>query len=102
MPKSKQHHEFPVVPIDKKIVAIIEKCVNEQTGQLPDFESAIGALIIGQSFGWRVLYLIHTHGTLNKYCEILQIKNFKEHCPEVGVYAMRCDGFRWIQNAKDF
>lgn len=40
-------------------------------GDLHDLESAIGMLMIGHHFGWKVLYLIHSKRTIRKYEEIL-------------------------------
>jgi hypothetical protein len=45
-------------------------------------ESALGALIIGQFFGWRVLKLMHNPATYRKYEKVLGIE-FKEVCKEI-------------------
>lgn len=94
--------EYPRLSVSKKVIDIIEDSNWTQSGQLDVFEAAFGALIIGESFGWRVLYLVHTHSTLQRYCQVLGIKSFKDHCPEVGPYAMRCNGFRWAQKIGDY
>lgn len=45
-------------------------------------ESALGALIIGQYFGWRVLKLLHNPATYRKYEKVLGVE-FKNVCPEI-------------------
>ena len=45
-------------------------------------ESALGALIIGQYFGWRVLKLMHNPATYRRYEKTLGIE-FKNVCPEI-------------------
>ncbi|MFT6916296.1 MAG: hypothetical protein ACJAWL_002630 [Motiliproteus sp.] len=50
-------------------------------GSATTLESAIGALVLGQHYGWRVLKIIHTPSTYKKYETILDI-TFQELCPE--------------------
>lgn len=45
-------------------------------------ESALGALILGQYFGWRVLKLLHNPATYRNYEKALGIK-FQDHCPPI-------------------
>ncbi|GJL75560.1 hypothetical protein [Nitrosomonas sp.] len=45
-------------------------------------ESALGALILGQYFGWRVLKLLHNPATYRRYEKALGIE-FKNVCPEI-------------------
>ena len=45
-------------------------------------ESALGALILGQYFGWRVLKLLHNPATYRIYEKVLGIE-FKTVCPEI-------------------
>ncbi|PTN10774.1 hypothetical protein [Nitrosomonas aestuarii] len=45
-------------------------------------ESALGALILGQYFGWRVLKLLHNPATYRRYEKALGIE-FKKVCPEI-------------------
>jgi hypothetical protein len=79
-------------------LALMEEALYQREhGQIDMMESAIGALVIGQTFGWRVLYIVHSYESLHAYCDYLGIKSFKEHCPEVGPYAMRNKGFRLLQ-----
>ena len=49
-------------------------------------ESALGALILGQYFGWRVLKLLHNPATYRSYEKILGLK-FQDVCPEKTEYS---------------
>lgn len=60
---------------------IILKKMGEFRGLGTTLESALGALLIGQYFGWRVLKLIHNPSTYRKYEKILGV-DFKDSCPE--------------------
>jgi len=51
-------------------------------GNCTTLESALGALIIGQYFGWRVLKLLHNPATYRRYEKILGV-SFKDVCPEI-------------------
>ena len=71
-------------------------------GQLMEIESAIGALLVGQMFGYRVLELVHSGATRNKYCKLLGISSFREVCPATGVYSNRHYLFRAMAKVTDW
>lgn len=50
------------------------------SGNFDVLEKAIGALIVGQLMGWRVLTLMHSANTIKKYEKVLGI-NFKSTLP---------------------
>ncbi|MCB1935489.1 MAG: hypothetical protein KDF59_06070 [Nitrosomonas sp.] len=56
--------------------------LREYRGIGTTMESALGALIIGQYFGWRVLKLLHNPATYRKYEKVLGVE-FKKVCPEI-------------------
>jgi hypothetical protein len=73
----------------RKLLVLDEETEQKIFQQMDDFqgigttlESALGALIVGQYFGWRVLKLMHTPVTYRKYEKALGIE-FKEVCPEI-------------------
>ena len=84
---------------------IIKKAIDNFEGQYPTLESAIGALVLGQFVGWRVLRIIHGSNTYNKYEKILGIK-FKNLCaPDTdgeGIIARRNLGFRYAKKIKSY
>ncbi|MCC5880723.1 MAG: hypothetical protein JJU03_12600 [Idiomarina sp.] len=73
--------------------AQIEKVTKEFSGQINSLESAIGAIFIGQTYGWRVLRMIHSANTLKKYEKILGLK-YEDICPEKTEHSKRNVGFR--------
>ncbi len=75
--------------VHKKLLALDEQ--TEQTilehiktfrGVGTTLESALGALVMGQYFGWRILKILHNPATYRRYEKILGI-TFKNVCPEV-------------------
>lgn len=82
--KSKPQRRAPVRPLlevseeaDRKLCEVIA----EYRGDATTLESAIGALVLGQHFGWRALRIIHSPSTFRKYEGILGFK-FEDHVPE--------------------
>lgn len=69
---------------DTNFVKIIQAASAEFTGDLHVLQAAIGALMMGRLYGWRVLKLILSHRTFKRYQDTLGIQ-FKEVCPERGV-----------------
>lgn len=61
---------------------IILKQMREFSGIGTTMESALGALIFGQYFGWRVLKLMHNPATYRRYEKVLGVE-FKNVCPEI-------------------
>ena len=61
---------------------IILQHMREFRGIGTTLESALGALILGQYFGWRVLKLLHNPATYRKYEKTLGIE-FKDVCEEI-------------------
>jgi hypothetical protein len=51
-------------------------------------ESALGALVLGQFFGWRVLKILHNPATYRKYEKVLGIE-FKAICPEITEFGQK-------------
>lgn len=55
------------------LVQMIDKISAKFVGQSDDLESAIGMLFLGRAYGWKMLYLVHSRRTMNKYADILKI-----------------------------
>ncbi len=51
-------------------------------------ESALGALVMGQYFGWRVLKILHNPGTYRRYEKVLGVE-FKNVCPEITEFGQK-------------
>jgi len=97
--------------IDRTVERSVERtaeleCIEREAianfkGQLPELSSAIGMLRMGDHFGWRVLYLIHSKKTIRKYENILNIK-IKSFFPEVGPSADRSLGYKIAKGLSNF
>lgn len=84
-----------------EIEAITRRVSLDFKGQLPVLENAIGAMYVGQLFGWKVLRIIHGSNTYSKYERMLGVK-FKDICPERGPLAEKCVGLRIADAAGGF
>lgn len=87
---------------EQEILRIVDKAVDTFDGNLDDLESAIGMLMLGRHYGWRVILLIHSPTTVRKYLKILGLKNLREVLPEVGVLAHRSNAWRLLDGTKNF
>ena len=68
--------------LDEETEQTILQHMKEFRGVGTTLESALGALILGQYFGWRVLKLLHNPATYRIYEKVLGIE-FKNVCPEI-------------------
>lgn len=90
------------VPFDfAKLEPIIQAAAKNYQGNLDLLERALGALIMGQLFGYKVLRIIHSPATYAKYERILGVK-FREVCPPQTAWSQRNSGYRWAENFGDF
>jgi hypothetical protein len=71
-----------LLDLDEETEQRILKALDNFQGLGTTMESALGALIIGQYFGWRVLKLLHNPATYRRYEKALGIE-FKALCPEI-------------------
>jgi hypothetical protein len=89
----------PTFMNDKDLLSIIDRAVDEFNDEL---ESAIGMLILGRHYGWRVMLLIHSPTTVRKYLKTLGLKSLRDVLPEVGVLAHRSNAWRLVDGTKNF
>lgn len=87
---------------DQDILRIIDRAVDSFQGNLDDLESAVGMLMLGRHYGWRVLLLIHSPNTVRKYLKILGLKNLRDVLPETGVLAHRSNAWRLVDGTSNF
>lgn len=81
---------------------ILLQNIKEYRGVGTTLESALGALIMGQYFGWRVLKILHNPLTYRRYEKILGIK-FQDVCPEATHYSnTRSVGYAITQKLGSF
>ena len=70
-------------------------------GSLEDLEKAVGMLMMGYHFGWKVLLLVHSKRTIKKYEKILNI-DIKEFFPAEGPSAKRSMGLDLAKQIGNF
>ncbi|WP_293006812.1 hypothetical protein [Nitrosomonas sp.] len=73
-------------------IEIINKATEKFHGQIEELHNAIGMLMTGRLFGWRVLVIFHNKRTIRKYEEILCI-NIREMFPPEGPLAYKSIGY---------
>ncbi len=104
--------KIPDIPIEDRLaklstaqinqlLEIADKAIRERGGDLTELESALGMLLLGHHFGWKVLYLIHTKKTIRKYEEMLDIK-IRDLFPERGPSSPRSYGLALADKFTNF
>ena len=95
--------QVPVMKISKlkKFDEIFDKAIKDYKGNVQILETAIGALIVGQHMGWKVLLLIHDKKTIKKYEKALGI-NFRDYMDEVGSLAHKSIAWCAVQKVSNF
>lgn len=86
---------------DKEVMELVNKKTIGFRGLLNELEGAIGMLIVGRHFGWKVLLLIHDKKTIKKYETILGI-DIRVDLPEVGKHADKSVAWVAVQKIKSF
>lgn len=85
----------------QKYIKIINEKSTAFVGQLDELESAIGMMMLGRLYGWRVLVLIHSKRTLRKYEGFLGI-DIREMFPETGPLTPKSVGYEAAQKFSNF
>ena len=86
---------------DKELVEIIDKAIKNFVGHTDTLAGAIGYLMIGRKFGWRIMFFMHSQGTVRKYEKVLGIKS-KEVMPEEGPLKRKAVAFNAYRKIGDF
>lgn len=73
----------------------------DYVGPLDVLESAIGCLVIGHMYGWRVVRIVHDPRTVAKYEQLLGVK-FRDLFPDEGPLAERSIGYQWAKKLGKF
>jgi hypothetical protein len=87
---------------DPEVLRLVDEAVDRFDGNLNDLGSAIGMLMLARRYGWRVVLLIHSPGTVRKYLKILGLPNLREVAPEVGELAQRSKAWRLVDGTSSF
>lgn len=81
--------------------AVIQQSIAQYRGHATALESALGAVVIGHNYGWRVLKLVHSPATYRKYENILSVK-FQDLCPERGPLSNKSRGLAIADKLNSF
>jgi hypothetical protein len=90
-----------VLELDQEANKRVVKKIGGYWGQLTTLEKALGALVLGQHYGWRVLKIIHNPTTYKQYEDILGVK-FQDVCDERTPFSRRCQGLRAADKLESF
>lgn len=83
-----------------ELAQAIDKVCSEYHGQLDDLYQAIGLLVAGQLFGWRVMRLVSSRTNWKVATELFG--DLKELMPREGVYAHRSIGLKLANELGDY
>ncbi len=103
MAKAKKPVRIPPLSSEQalKLQKIVERASTNFTGVFDELESALGMLMLGRLFGWRVLVLIHSKSTLRKYEKILDI-NVREFFEPEGPLSHKSASYVFLQKLGSF
>ena len=87
---------------DQELMGVINRAIDRFHGDASQFESAIGALILGQRYGWKVLMLIHSRSTLKNYSKLLGVPDIRKLMPPTGPLSHRSIAWRLVEGTKNF
>lgn len=83
------------------LARIANDALNRFSGTADELEKALGMLMLGDYFGWKVLVLIHNKRTIKKYEVILGI-SVREFFPDEGPIALRSLGYSVAKDLGNF
>lgn len=69
------------INLDPEQEQIVAKSIADYKGNVVKLESALGALLLGSNYGWRLLKIVHSPATYKSYEKILGI-SYQDVCPE--------------------
>lgn len=87
---------------EQKLMGIINRAIDRYRGDATQLESAIGALILGQHVGSKVLMLVHSRATLKSYSKILKVPDMRKLMPPTGPLSHRSVAWKLVVGTKNF
>jgi hypothetical protein len=79
----------------------LKELMSTYKGDVTLLGSAVGALVTGRLYGWRVVRLLYSSATYTKYQKLLGI-DFKKWCPETTELSGRSAGYRFTLKVGKF
>lgn len=89
------------IKLSDEQMEILDRSIAEYRGSVTRLESAIGALVVGQTYGLRVLQVGHDRRVLKKHEEILGLK-LKDVCPTETALTARSRGVQFAEKCGRF
>ena len=86
---------------EKQLVELMNKAVKKYSGDSRKLVNAIGYLVIGRNFGWKIMLLMHDRKSIKAYEEILAIDS-KAVMPEIGPMAKKSIAWEAVQKVTNF
>ena len=86
---------------EKQLVELIDKAIKNFVGNTDTLSGAIGYLMIGRKFGWRVMYFMHSQRTVRNYEKILNVRS-EDVMPELGPLAKKAVAWQALQKVSNF
>jgi hypothetical protein len=86
---------------EKQLVELIDKAIKNFSGNSDSLAGAIGYLLIGRKFGWRVMFFMHSQATVRKYEKILGVSS-RDAMPEEGPMAKKAYAFQAMKKVSNF
>lgn len=104
-----RRHKYPTPPVhdvhpperSEQLASIAHDALNRFMGTADELEKALGMLMLGDYFGWKVLVVIHNKRTVRKYEDILGI-TVRDFFPEEGPIALRSLGYSIAKDLGNF
>lgn len=84
-----------------ELVSFLDKKAQKFKGQINELESAIGMVFLGRNYGWKVVYLVHSRRTVNKYEKLLDI-DVKTSFPETTKFSDRSLAYKIAKTLGNF
>lgn len=85
----------------EELVAHIDLMIKEFQGDAPELIAAIGTLMVGRVYGWKVLRIITSSKSYSKYQRVLGME-FKNYLPETTEFSNRSWGFQIVTKLNNF
>jgi hypothetical protein len=79
----------------------LHRILTTYRGDGTHLQAALGALLIGKVYGWRVLRVCYTGATYTKYQRTLEL-DFKDWCDAETPYTSRHRGYQVVGKLSDF
>ena len=86
---------------NEEFVSIINKAIENYTGDVTNVGRAVGMLATGRRYGWRVTYLMYSRTTIRNYEKMLGV-SIQDVLPEKGDLAENSYAWKALQTVDNF